>query len=305
MVKDAGTASDWVVSGNILVSNPNDFFDLTGVNVSDAVNNGGTCTVTGGSNVTVPKSSSVTLAYTCTYAAAPSANAGTNTATAAWDQAAFSTPSGSASGSANFQFGIGPTPPNPSLIDNCVSVTDTFNGVTTALGTTCASQTFSYARTIAIPQYGCLSYPNTATFTTNTTSTTGSASQTVTVCGPAKTGALTIGFWQNKNGQDIIKTGAATAGVCNSATWLRQFAPFQDLSATASCSTVATYVFNVIKAAVCTSTTGTCNSMLKAQMLATALNVYFSDLALGGNKIGAPAPIGGLAIDLTDRKSVV
>lgn len=41
------------------------------------------------------------------------------------------------------------------------------------------------------------------------------------------------------------------------------------------------------------------NPMLKAQMLATALNVYFSDPALGGNKINAPAPIGGVAIDLT------
>jgi len=39
--------------------------------------------------------------------------------------------------------------------------------------------------------------------------------------------------------------------------------------------------------------------MLKAQMLATALNVYFSDPALGGNKIGAPAPVGGVKIDLT------
>ena len=31
----------------------------------------------------------------------------------------------------------------------------------------------------------------------------------------------------------------------------------------------------------------TCNLMLRAQMLATALDVYFSDPALGGNKIGA------------------
>ena len=41
------------------------------------------------------------------------------------------------------------------------------------------------------------------------------------------------------------------------------------------------------------------NAMLKAQMLATALDVYFSDPALGGNKIAAPAPIGGVTIDLT------
>ena len=41
------------------------------------------------------------------------------------------------------------------------------------------------------------------------------------------------------------------------------------------------------------------NAMLKAQMLATALDVYFSDPALGLNKINAPTPIGGLAVDLT------
>ncbi len=34
-------------------------------------------------------------------------------------------------------------------------------------------------------------------------------------------------------------------------------------------------------------------------MLATSLDVYFSDASLGGNKIGAPAPIGGVKIDLT------
>ncbi len=34
-------------------------------------------------------------------------------------------------------------------------------------------------------------------------------------------------------------------------------------------------------------------------MLATALDVYFSDPALGTNKIGAPHPIGGVKIDLT------
>ena len=34
-------------------------------------------------------------------------------------------------------------------------------------------------------------------------------------------------------------------------------------------------------------------------MLATALDVYFSDPALGGNKINAPAAIGGQSIDLT------
>ena len=41
------------------------------------------------------------------------------------------------------------------------------------------------------------------------------------------------------------------------------------------------------------------NAMLKAQMLATALDVYFSTPTLGGNKILAPAPLGPVTIDLT------
>lgn len=54
---------------------------------------------------------------------------------------------------------------------------------------------------------------------------------------------------------------------------------------------------NVIKAANASGTS--MNAMLKAQMLATALDVYFSDPALGGNKLGADTPIGGVTIDLT------
>src|SRR5206468_10215023 len=105
---------------------------------------------------------------------------------------------------------------------------------------------------------------------------------------------LTMGFWQNKNGQRII-TGQVAAGVCPSATWLRQYAPFQDLSATATCAQVGTYVTNIIKAA--NASGAAMNAMLKAQMLATALDVYFSSAA-GGNKIGAVA-LGGVQIDLT------
>jgi hypothetical protein len=111
-----------------------------------------------------------------------------------------------------------------------------------------------------------------------------------------------MGFWQNKNGQGIITGGSSTSGVCNSGTWLRQYAPFQDLSATANCSQVAAYVTNVINAASAGGTT--MNPMLKAQMLATALDVYFSDPMLGGNKISAPNPIGGVNIDLTNISGV-
>jgi hypothetical protein len=108
----------------------------------------------------------------------------------------------------------------------------------------------------------------------------------VTVSGPAKTGALTMGFWQNKNGQDIITKGASTSGVCNSGAWLRQYAPFQDLSATASCTQVATYVSNVVKGA--NASGASMNAMLKTQMLATALDVYFSEPALVGTRSTRP-----------------
>src|SRR5207237_1439741 len=155
-----------------------------------------------------------------------------------------------------------------------------------------ASHAFAYSRTVNVPTNDCVKYTNTATIV----ETGQSADKTVEVCGPAKTGALTMGFWQNKNGQAII-AGQAATGVCPSATWLRTYKPFQDLSATATCAQVATYVTNVIKAA--NASGAAMNAMLKGQMLATALDVYFSDPALGGNKIKAPAPIGGVSIDLT------
>jgi hypothetical protein len=111
-----------------------------------------------------------------------------------------------------------------------------------------------------------------------------------------RTGALTMGFWQNKNGQGIISGANQT----KLGEWLRKFHPFSDAPSTKD----AAYVYNIIKGATCGGTT--CNAMLRAQMLATALDVYFSDPALGGNKIGAftglgakEPIIGSIVINLT------
>jgi hypothetical protein len=293
------TDSDWVVTGKITVTNPNNWIDIPLTSLTDAVNNGGTCMVmnfTAGTNV--PKSGSLIYDYTCTYAAKPDPYAGVNTATATWDPS-IGTVHGSASNTANFAFDTGTTG-NPTNVNKTVTITDTFNGTTTTLGTVIATttqpyttRTFTYTRRITVTWYPCRSYTNTAKIV----ETGQTASQSVTVCGPLNTGAKTIGYWQNKNGQDLIKKVGAVSGVCKLTPWLRQFAPFQDLSATASCNTVASYVTNIIKAA--NASGASMNAMLKAQMLATALDVYFSDPALGGNKIGAPAPIGGVTIDLT------
>jgi hypothetical protein len=107
----------------------------------------------------------------------------------------------------------------------------------------------------------------------------------VRVCG-AVLGGHTIGFWQNKNGQALI-TGEAKTGTCPSVAYLRTWAPFQDLSATATCAQVATYVTNIIKAA--SSGGAAMNAMLKAQMLATALSARLNDPALGGRTVDTSA----------------
>ena len=287
--------SDWMVTGTITVTNPNDWQAVT-VNVADAINNGGACSVSP-TSLNVPASGTATSTYTCAYGSAPTAAAFTNTATATWNAATFATPTGSASGTAGGAF----TTPT-TKVNATVTVSDVFNGgPMTTLGTLTAtdapafaSATYNYSQTVTVPANNCSPpYVNTATIS----QTSQIASQSVKVCGPAKTGALTKGFWQNKNGQGIITGGAAPAGVCDSGTWLRTYAPFQNLSATATCAQVASYAMAVIDAA---NSSGTAmNAMLKAQMLATSLDVYFSDPALGGNKISAAAPIGGINVDLT------
>jgi len=80
--------------------------------------------------------------------------------------------------------------------------------------------------------------------------------------------------------------------------------PFRDDTAT-TCRAEASYVTNIINAANCSSG-GTCNLMLRAQMLATALDVYFSTPTLGGNRIGAynglgmnQPPLGNVGINLS------
>src|SRR6266542_333879 len=135
----------------------------------------------------------------------------------------------------------------------CVNVTDSYAG---NLGQACVGganpTTFTYSRTISVPQFGCQSYDNTATFTTNDTGATGSASQTVTVCGPAKTGALTIGFWKQTNGQNLIKQYCQNPAL---ATYLKGLGggsgPFSN-APTTSCNDLATYVYNIVNKASAT-----------------------------------------------------
>lgn len=318
------TDSGWKVTGTITVHNPNDWEAVTLTNVTDAINNGGVCVVSGNTTQTIAASSDSTgLTYTCTYASAPSPAAGTNTATATWDKTAASTPDGSNTGTAGVDFST----VTPTVTHNTTTVKDTFNGGspltlgvaningtftkdagnnlanwTQSYSSSTKTFTFTYTRTIPVVADVCKEYDNTATVSADATSGDNSSNASVVICGPVA-GGLTMGFWQNNNGQAIIKAGASTGGVCNVGTWLRLFSPgpFQDLSATATCAQVATYVGNIIKNNGGINCGGSsCNPLLKAQMAATALDVYFSDPALGGNKIGAPAPIGGVKVNITN-----
>ncbi|MCW2753134.1 MAG: hypothetical protein JWQ32_545 [Marmoricola sp.] len=288
---DVGTVSGVTVTGTISVFNPN-ADAVTGVDVTDVLSDGTVCSVTGGSGATIAVGGN-DFGYTCSLAGLPAGQLD-NTATATWAQQTVGTAT-LAAGSDDFTFSaIGFT---GTAVDACVQVTDSVVG---ALGTRCVGDAnegvpFTYPRTIPVLA-GCFSYPNTATFTAGS-GATGSADATVRVCGPLATGALTIGFWSNKNGQGVITGGSSTGTVCNSGTYLRTFAPFQDLSATAKCADVAKYfttVFNNASAA-------TMNAMLKAQMLATALNVYFTGpgSTTATQKFLPHSNLGGVTIDLT------
>ena len=307
--KDSG----WAVGGTITVSNPNDWEAITAT-VTDSLDTGSNCTYSPSSMVTVPAKSGSTpgstpgssqVTYSCTLGSGAS---GTNYATAAWTAGTYFTPDASAT-SAGVPFAF--TTPTTIVGPTTITVTDSFNGGTAVtLGTDNALTNtttinassgltgltspsfgvFTYTRSIKVVS-NCVTYPNTAKIV-ETKQTSGSS---VEICGPAKTGALTMGYWQNKNGQAII-SGATQTALGN---YLRSYHPFSDAPSTG----LAAYVYNIIKAATCGGST--CNLMLRAQMLATALDVYFSDPLLGGNKIGAPAPIGGVSIDLSSVCSML
>lgn len=171
--------SAWTLSGVITVTNPNPVA-ITGVTVTDAVSNGGTCVVTNGTGVTVPGSGQVTRSYQCTYAAAPSPSLGTDTATVTWSPTAAFTPDGTATGTHAADFtGVATT-----TTDQVVNLTDTAYG---SLGTLDAAGAtnptlFHYTVDRSGVAGTCTTYPNTATFTSTSSSATGSASASVDVC---------------------------------------------------------------------------------------------------------------------------
>jgi hypothetical protein len=293
--RSAGTNSNVKVTGTITVFNPNQ--DLVGgVDIDDQLSVGSTCSVTNGTDQTVLTGDN-TFGYSCTLPSFPDGDV-SNTVSISWPEQFLDNGSLLAEGDASFTFEkIAFTQKNKT--DDCAAFSDNFNGTSNSLGTVCQSTTFTYSRTVPTPPLGyneCVSYPNTASFVTDDTGTTGSSSQTVKVCGPSKTGARNLPYWKNSMGQGLITNAGSTGGVCNVTSWLRGYAPFSDLSGTASCANVATYTKNVAKAATVAGASDA--AKLRGQLIASALDVYYSDKTLGGNLLLTKKPVGGFSMDV-------
>lgn len=303
---DNGTISGVAVTGTISVFNANidalnNLVPINITSVTDQLSDGTTCTVTGGGAQQLTQFVT-TFGYTCDLGTTLPKDPLDNVATVTWPTQTVDgkTLTGSSS---SFTFSTISFAENK--IDECVAVTDTY---AQDLGTLCDTDTspkdLTYSRTIAVLP-GCYDYNNTATITTNDSNTTDDASQKVTVCGPPHTGALTIGFWKGPNGNNLIKTYCSQA-TPTLQTFLKGLGagsgPFSN--APAPCADLVTYVNGIISGATATDM----NKMLKAQMLATALDVYFSGTGWTGttiNKIKPPSNflshnnLGTFKMDLT------
>ena len=172
VTKGPAVDSDWAIAGAITVSNSNGF-DVN-ADLADTAP-GGNCSLEQ-TSVTVPANDSVSVGYSCTFTDGAS---GQNTATASWDSAAYSTPTGSASGTAGYVF---ETPTN--RVNDSVDVFDNGN----LLGATDHSTQFTYAKSFPGIAGTCTSYDNTATVRSNAT-LLASDTVTVEVC---VTGDLTV-----------------------------------------------------------------------------------------------------------------
>ena len=200
VVNAASSDGNYAVAGTITVHNPAPMGAMIN-SVSDVVSGAGAADVTCGDK-TFPFTLAAGETLTCSYTKAlDNANNTTNTATATLQNHAYASDgSATASGSTDFTgtaaVTFSGTPSN--MIDECITVSDTYAGM---LGTVCAGdapRTFTYSREIG-PYAICGNYTvnNTAAFVTNDTGATGEDSAVVDVTVPCNTGCtLTLGYWK-------------------------------------------------------------------------------------------------------------
>lgn len=198
---DGSTEIGWVMTGDIVVTNPNTWEDVTLTSVTDVFPGASGCTVDTASGLIVPKSGSQTYAYTCTFTDPPN-KLGTNTATATWSAAA-NTPTLTGSGTHTLTAAEW-TVDDTQAVNKTLTVyddkTDPANPV--ALGTATwneAGDSTSYTYNLTIPGVAgkCVPVTNTAYLAATPGGThVAQDSVTVTVCAP--------------NGATLSKTAAGT-----------------------------------------------------------------------------------------------
>ncbi len=285
------------VGGTISVSNPNATGDATGVTVSeDGLGDpGATCTIDGDSSAytgaTIAAGATLELSYTCAYSAAPTVAEDANDASVTWDKlfsdATESDDTSASTTSATFSFA---TDPN-TVIDDCSTVTDAFNGApATTLGTPCATTTYNYTQTVPVTTNLCVVFGNAASAVESTTSATSTSSASVTICG-RQVGGLTIGFWQNNNGQALINGNcpAVRDTLVSTLVNVANASKLPTITAATSCvknnkgvTPLATAIYDVVKLA--NASGASMEAMLRAQIMATTLSTHFSP-TLGAAKI--------------------
>ena len=229
--------SDWKVDGTITVTAP---VDATVTSVTDTVSPGIAATVKDCSK-TLPASLNAGESLTCTYSAnLPDATTRTNTATAT-------------SGTTGVKDGTGTAEVNfanatVEEIDEQINVSDSLQGNLGTVNVADAPKTFDYTRNVG-PYEQCGNYevPNTASFTTNDTKTTGEDKWTVavtvlckvkvekTVSGAAPSGSQAFTF-QLRQGATTTEDGtileskvanAANGGVINFTSGLQPGSTYQ------------------------------------------------------------------------------
>jgi len=181
---DAGSDSGWKVSGAISVSNTNSAA-VSGVEVTDAINDpNASCSVTGGTNATLPAESVTAFAYSCTYSSAPETSSETNTATVKWDMQTLSNGATLKASSATGKAPVDWSSTSPTIIDGSVVVTDTLAGSLGTVSYTDASpKKFEYAHEFTGDPAGtCTTHENIAKFKASDSGSEGSASQSVKHC---------------------------------------------------------------------------------------------------------------------------
>jgi hypothetical protein len=261
------------VTGEITITNPNDWEDITLDSLDDVLDVSGACTIDEDGPYVIPMSDSLTVGYTCDPADLDDT---LNTATAKWDADTYHTPTGEASGTADVEF-------TETLIDDCVDVSDTRKTLDPSHFCVTRNEAgelegtdvkISYDLTFNGPAAGtCQDYSNTASFADNSTpQQTGEATATVRVC---SYNALTIGYWKTHLGPNGSCPRGLPQGTGCSANgpWASSKLPISLGGYSVSSIQLAAAVFAANNCSNASASDNNAVGCLAAQLLAAKLNV--------------------------------